>query len=511
MIKQKLLPGKMAAKKRSVVWSFFQDDLNSKMAVCLRCGERILNCGNTTNLLKHLRSKHQGELTDATKRRRFSDVSRGRGPVCQLEPKQPKLERADIPDTEDDAEIHVSEMGDLRTEQEPFEGNEELGRAISDGINGALTLSVTKTRKRSAVWRYFQDGFDPNKVLCLVCSENIHYPQNTSNLLRHLRKKHPGEYADIEGSLKDRPGEKAAAMVVRSLAEQANGLMNNEQDGSEEQERIGTEEASRAVSDIVDEAFALSVLPKKRRSAVWSFYERGEDANKVLCLLCSEYIQYRQNTSNLLRHLRKKHPDKNVETKRKGEVTAGLDHAFMLNDYRSTGMPPGLVAPLTLEQAEQTRRGQEQEQAEAVRKALQQEARSLERERELTEQLRRAQQQEARALEQQRELTEQLRRMQEDEMRRLRELEARTLEQERRAVEQLRKTQEEEAKVIEHERGALEQLRRELEEDRRSLQRHWEAIRQGQVTVVGEQGREEGHALPGVVGGDLEMLVVTTT
>ncbi|XP_035272386.1 caldesmon isoform X2 [Anguilla anguilla] len=504
----------MAARKRSVVWSFFQDDLSSKSAACILCAENIQHCGNTTNMLKHLRSKHQEELTNTTRRRRFGDVTRG--PMSQLEPKQ-------TDDITENAEMHMSEMDDQQTEQEPLEGNEEMGRAISDGFNGALALSVTKNRKRSAVWRYYQDGFDKNKVLCLVCSENIHYPQNTSNLLRHLRKKHPGEYGDIEGCLKERSGERARALAGRAPH---NSVADNEEviqvsiitGEPEEQERISSEEASRAVSDIVEEAFSLSVQPSKKRSAVWSYYERGEDANKVLCLLCSENIHYRQNTSNLLRHLRKKHPEKNVDMKRRGPSAGGpraaaADRAFpqhaLPSDYRSLGAcPPGFVAPITLEESERMRRTLEQ--SEQMRRTLEQETRALERERELTEQLRRAQQQEARALEQQRELTEHLRRAQEEEMKRVRELEARALEQERQAVERLRRTQEQEAMAIEREREALEQLRRELEEDRKALQRDWDAARQGRVPMVGGEIRQENQALPGMEGGEVEMLVVTT-
>ncbi|KAJ8281153.1 hypothetical protein GJAV_G00064150 [Gymnothorax javanicus] len=510
----------MAAKKRSVVWSFFEEDLDSKNVICRLCAEAIHNCGNTTNMLKHLRSKHERELADATKRRRFDDVTRG-----------PARQRKSKPDlctdfAENDEEIHMAEMGDERTTQEPLERNEEL----SDNINGASILSVTKCRKRSPVWRYFQKVSDSNKVLCLVCSGNIHYPQNTSNLLRHLRKKHPGEYSDIEHCLKDRPGERASRMAASRLVECAehNGVLDNEEviqvsiitGDSDEQERASNEETDRTVTDIVEQALSLSALPNKKRSAVWNYYECGEDANRVLCLLCSEHIQYRQNTSNLLRHLRKKHPDKNIDKQRKEQLLDEMDGAMEFsppNESRCAGAPPGLVAPLTLEQAEQIGRNQEQveqvsrsdrEQMAQMRRSLEQEMRALERERELTEQLRRAQQQEARALEQQRELTEQLRRAHEGEMKRLRELEARALEQERKDLEQLRRTQEEEAQTIKRERVELEQMRRELEEERRRLQRQRNAVQQGGIPAAGLQVRDDQS---GVEGGALEMLVVTTT
>ncbi|KAG9336979.1 hypothetical protein JZ751_029997 [Albula glossodonta] len=399
-------------------------------------------------------------------------------------------------------------------------GSEEIGRPISDAEE-VYTLPVVKNKKRSAVWRYYQDGLDPNKVLCLVCSENINYPQNTSNLLRHLRKKHPSEYADIESQVKERSGEGNRAMVCRSLAEQTahNGITDSDQiiqisvtgEESEEQEHsITNEDRKTVVADIVDAAYSFSVLPDKKRSAVWKYYQRGEDSTTVLCLICSHNIQYRQNTSNLLRHLRKKHPDKYIDNKSKAsndkpeEEPLGVDitHSFkspsLHNSFSSPRIHTGVPELLTMEQSEQLRR------------SLEQETRALERERELTEQLRRAQQQEARALEQQRELTEQLRRAQEEEMRRVRQLENQALEQERQTVERLRKVQEQEARAIEREREALEQLRRELEEDRKALQRHWDALGQSRVTVVGQDMKSQGQVTLGMESGEVEMLVVTT-
>lgn len=65
-------------------------------------------------------------------------------------------------------------------------------------------LSGATSKKRSAVWTYYQDDEDGNKALCLICLENIQHRRNTSNLLKHLRKRHPAEYADVEDRTKRR-------------------------------------------------------------------------------------------------------------------------------------------------------------------------------------------------------------------------------------------------------------------------------------------------------------------
>ncbi|KAK4328281.1 hypothetical protein Pmani_001306 [Petrolisthes manimaculis] len=60
------------------------------------------------------------------------------------------------------------------------------------------------TRKRSTVWLYF-DHIDqnPSKVKCQACGETVQHSGNTSNMLKHLKKKHPVESAEIEAKRKE--------------------------------------------------------------------------------------------------------------------------------------------------------------------------------------------------------------------------------------------------------------------------------------------------------------------
>ncbi|XP_076065617.1 uncharacterized protein LOC143039446 isoform X2 [Oratosquilla oratoria] len=54
-------------------------------------------------------------------------------------------------------------------------------------------------RKRSAVWTYFDNAKETSdKVLCQICGERIMHSGNTSNMLKHLKIKHPEEYKSIE-------------------------------------------------------------------------------------------------------------------------------------------------------------------------------------------------------------------------------------------------------------------------------------------------------------------------
>ena len=58
-------------------------------------------------------------------------------------------------------------------------------------------------RKRSEVWAYYEEHTEiPSKVVCQICSEKLNHSGNTSNMLKHLKTKHPNEFADVEGKRK---------------------------------------------------------------------------------------------------------------------------------------------------------------------------------------------------------------------------------------------------------------------------------------------------------------------
>lgn len=50
-------------------------------------------------------------------------------------------------------------------------------------------------RKRSSAWAFFQE-VESGSVRCLLCSESLARPDYgaTTNMLRHLRTKHPAEF-----------------------------------------------------------------------------------------------------------------------------------------------------------------------------------------------------------------------------------------------------------------------------------------------------------------------------
>ena len=48
----------MSKRKRSAVWTYFDGEESLTNPKCTLCGETVKTSGNTSNLMKHLKSKH---------------------------------------------------------------------------------------------------------------------------------------------------------------------------------------------------------------------------------------------------------------------------------------------------------------------------------------------------------------------------------------------------------------------------------------------------------------------
>uniref|UniRef100_A0A8C7UY00 SIN3-HDAC complex associated factor, like n=1 Tax=Oncorhynchus mykiss TaxID=8022 RepID=A0A8C7UY00_ONCMY len=316
------------------------------------------------------------------------------------------------------------------------------------------TLYNMAPRKRSVVWSFFR-AVDEKKVTCLLCLETVLHCGHTTNMLRHLRSKHLNEYSSAAAS-KDRRSvaaddnsqpmminsedycdEQAASVSDADIASAINGILKAAEDHAVVRD---------SGAGIVGQGSAGATPSGRKWSSVWTHYERLEEQNRALCLICNEKIQHQSSTSNLLRHLSKRHPDAfaRLECHIKKQKTSALD--FMLS----------FLSPLSFSHSVD---------AFDMMGACEGEVRVLERERELTEALRSAQQQEARALEQQRELLETLRRAN-----------TRETSAEKEALETLRRSQEQEARSLQKEREDLQRERVELQMEKERMQREREEL-----------------------------------
>lgn len=84
----------------------------------------------------------------------------------------------------------------------------------------------------------------------------------------------------------------------------------------------------------------------RKRSAVWTYFDDCDGTSeKVLCQICGETIVRSGNTTNMIKHLRVRHPEENkcVEVNRKKEApgTSKTSQPSVLESFRQSGKYPG--------------------------------------------------------------------------------------------------------------------------------------------------------------------------
>nr|XP_055058102.1 zinc finger BED domain-containing protein isoform X4 [Misgurnus anguillicaudatus] len=197
-------------------------------------------------------------------------------------------------------------------------------------------------------------------------------------------------------------------------------------------------------------------MAARKRSIVWSFFQ-AEDDRRVLCLLCMKTVLYFGHTTNMLRHLRTKHPADFSSLDKRKPVT---DAASKRNDCVEVLMDE--------QQVEVESVGEDGEMDGAIRGILRAAAgtkwsegvRILERERELTEALRRVQQEEGRSIQLQRELLQQFREM----------------DAERRALQNQKCEQEQEHARLRKEKEEIQKEKNELQKEKEEMQKERDAF-----------------------------------
>ncbi|KAL7866915.1 hypothetical protein AOLI_G00147290, partial [Acnodon oligacanthus] len=199
----------MAARKRSIVWSFFQAE-DDKRVLCLLCMKTVLYFGHTTNMLRHLRAKHPNDFSALDKRKATAvkaasnNNNNGCVEVTVMMDEQQVEVQNEVGEVEMDGAIRgilCAAAGEGTTEGE-VSGCEGEGKGAQEGSPVPLTPT---TRKWSAVWVHYRKVDQEKKALCLLCMEKIQHQSSTSNLIRHLQNKHPTEYAQLEEHPQKRP------------------------------------------------------------------------------------------------------------------------------------------------------------------------------------------------------------------------------------------------------------------------------------------------------------------
>ncbi|KAI8427267.1 hypothetical protein MSG28_014860 [Choristoneura fumiferana] len=197
-------------RKTSIAWSYFTlTDEENSVATCNTCDAQISFRSSISNLMKHVRRKHS-----------------------ELEAKMSDEDKDSESETEDAAKLILS-------------GDEDKAEA-------------------SLVWEHFEVTSSDKKIAtCAICRVPLSYKSSVRALLKHLHRKHNiGQ--DVEVLLSDN------------------------------EEKIPTEPLEQ---------------PPAFRSAIWPYFRVTDAAGKAArCLVCKKLLSYNTGTSNLRKHLMRKHP-----------------------------------------------------------------------------------------------------------------------------------------------------------------------------------------------------------
>lgn len=268
-------------------------------------------------------------------------------------------------------------------------------------------------RKRSWIWRHFNllDGLAA--VHCRICSRKLQSNGGTSNLIRHLSKKHP--------------------QLLRTQQPHSS-LGSNVNDGSSAQ----LEDTRQGVPlELMTHEKAGDFFPVgSDRKLIWRHFDLLESLAAARCRICMKKMQYLRGSStrNLFRHMSKRHP----------QLCSQLTDRSNINGD----------ALMTVET--------ENDQ--------------LKKEKELIEVLRTAQRKEADAVEEEKVL---LKRLQAENAR-----EAEAAEAEKQHIESLRRAQQEEAEDLSRQKEELQREKEELQKEKEELQKKWEELRKEREKLI---------------------------
>ncbi|XP_076583594.1 uncharacterized protein LOC143318936 [Chaetodon auriga] len=326
-------------------------------------------------------------------------------------------------------------------------------------------------RRKSAVWCFFKP-IDAESAQCLLCMDYRVKQGTTTNMLRHLRTKHPAEVVKkLKGRVPETTSISGGQGAMNTDSEQFCFVEVELEDGDSDtlttrndadfNEAVNgiLEAAKRGPAEQVTHEEASDARPvRRRRSLIWRYYDRLDSLGAARCRICMKKLQCFESgsTSNLHRHMSKRHPEvfSRLGGDRQNPTPSQSSQGSNVKGGAST--------------APETERRPFPDEFKASRVSAR-ERRVLSTERELINSLRRAQREEARALEDQRELLE-----------KLRAVDARTAAAEREQIESLRKVQLEEAKQ-------LRKQKEELQEEKAELQKKWEELQQEKEKLSREQ------------------------
>lgn len=165
----------------------------------------------------------------------------------------------------------------------------------------------------SPIWKYFSRLENGTSAVCVLCRRVISYSSSTSNLKKHLLKKHEQAYEEM----KKLP---VGMYKPYKTTSKADGILaaSKTQLGDQEKKRGQTRHGTYEKTD-------KSSGPKKS-SPYWNHYTILKNGVSANCHHCGKDIAYSGTSgSNLKKHLERKHPEVYTNMGEKSEVQESSD------------------------------------------------------------------------------------------------------------------------------------------------------------------------------------------
>ncbi|XP_033971926.1 uncharacterized protein LOC117471193 isoform X2 [Trematomus bernacchii] len=213
-----IIPVKIGVKriKRSLIWRYYDETDSSSSARCCICRKlQSFEGGSTGNLHRHISKRHPEVYSQLLADRQQSSPAEGTST-------QPKTAGA----TEKRRKLFVDSDLDLATDEsgkldeaggnspcEIYLDEDGVGHIVSDDHPVQV-----RRNKRSLIWRHFEHLDSLNAARCHICMKKIQCSdgRSTSNLHRHLSKRHPAVFTQLleDDKRKSRPNSSRGSNVT---------------------------------------------------------------------------------------------------------------------------------------------------------------------------------------------------------------------------------------------------------------------------------------------------------
>ncbi|XP_047437566.1 zinc finger BED domain-containing protein [Mugil cephalus] len=179
-------------RKRSSVWMHFVDK-GFERAECNICKSNIsIKAGSTFNLRRHLRARHPN-VQEAEQRQCSPDADQ--------EKDEANVAAANTSFAFVNVTLEDGDSGGIATVTEKKYSVKPVEQTARKEASDNPPVKRTQHR-RSLIWRHFQRLDSLNAAQCGICMKKVQCFKygSTSNLRRHMSKRHPKVFSDLEAN-----------------------------------------------------------------------------------------------------------------------------------------------------------------------------------------------------------------------------------------------------------------------------------------------------------------------